>query len=144
VLALAIVVATLLLNAAVFALVLRWLRSRRTAARADLRRLLGYERPLLEADARLVGVRSLGWGQLRGTGSMALSSRELVFVMWVPRRELRIQRHAITGAETGHGLAGKWTSGRLLHVRWRVGDTTDEAAWAVPEMEAWLAALGAG
>ena len=78
---------------------------------------------------------------MRGTGTLALTARELVFLMWVPRRELRIAREAIKSVETGHGVAGKRTSRDLLHVRWHTGEAEDEAAWAVKDLGAWMAAL---
>jgi hypothetical protein len=78
---------------------------------------------------------------MRGTGALALTRRELVFLVWVPRRELRIPRDAIESVETGHGVAGKWTAAELLHVRWRSGDSADVAALEVKDLEAWLAAL---
>jgi hypothetical protein len=78
---------------------------------------------------------------MRGTGTLALTAGELVFLMWLPRRELRIPRDAIESVETGHGLAGKWTGGELLHVRWRSGATVDEAAWGVKDLGVWIAAL---
>jgi hypothetical protein len=97
----------------------------------------------LEGNARLVGVESRGPRQMRGTGTMALTAHELVFLMWLPRRELRIPREAIEDVKTGHGLAGKRTGATLLHVRWRIGQTVDEAAWEVKDLGAWIAALGA-
>ena len=136
-----VVIGTLLLVAAacVVALVFvsRWARS----ARKDLHGRLRSESTELEGTARLVGVQSRGLGQMRGTGTMALTAQELVFLMGVPRRELRIPREAIESVQTGHGLAGKWTSGELLHVRWRSADALDEAAWGVKDLGAWLAAL---
>ena len=78
---------------------------------------------------------------MRGTGSLALTAQELVFLMWVPRRELRIARDAIESAETGRGLAGKRTGAELLHVRWRDTDASDEAAWQVKDPDDWIAAL---
>jgi hypothetical protein len=118
-----------------------FLRRLARSAREDLHERLDGETPELEGTARLVGVKSRGLGQMRGTGTLALTGGEVVFLMWVPRRELRIPREAIEAVETGHGVAGKWTSAELLHVRWRSGGSADEAAWEVKDLGAWLAAL---
>ena len=118
-----------------------FLRRLARSAREDLHERLRGERPQLEGNARLVGVKSRGRGQMRGTGTLALTPGEIVFLMWVPRRELRIARAAIESVETGHGVAGKWTGAELLHVRWRSGDAVDEAAWEVKDLGAWLVAL---
>ena len=118
-----------------------FLRRLARSAREDLHERLRGERPQLEGNARLVGVKSRGPGQMRGTGTLALTPGEVVFLMWVPRRELRIARDAIESVQTGHGVAGKWTGAELLHVRWRSGDAVDEAAWEVKDLGAWLVAL---
>jgi hypothetical protein len=125
----------------VLAVVVLLLRRSARSAREELRRSLETESAELECNARLIGVQSRGAGQMRGTGSLALTGRELVFLMWVPRRELRISREAIESVETGHGLAGKRTGAELLHVRWRETDTSDEAAWQVKDPDDWIAAL---
>ena len=118
-----------------------FLRRLARSAREDLHERLHGERPQLEGNARLVGVKSRGPGQMRGTGTLALTPGEVVFLVWVPRRELRIARDAIESVQTGHGVAGKWTGAELLHVRWRSGDAVDEAAWEVKDLGAWLVAL---
>ena len=118
-----------------------FLRRLARSAREDLHERLRGEPVELEGNARLVGVKSRGLGQMRGTGTLALTRGEIMFLMWVPRRELRILRDAIESVETSHGVAGKWTGAELLHVRWRSGDTADEAAWEVKDLGAWLAAL---
>lgn len=116
-------------------------RGRARSARDEMPRRLGGERPELEGNARLIGVQSRGPGQMRGTGTLALTSGELVFLMWVPRRELRIPRQTIQSVETGHGVAGKRIGGKALHVRWRSSDDVDEAAWQVKDLGGWLEAL---
>ncbi len=116
-------------------------RGRAGSAREDMPRRLYGERPELEGNARLIGVQSRGRGQMRGTGTLALISGELVFLMWVPQRELRIPREAIESVEPGHGVAGKRVGGKALHVRWRSNDDVDEAAWQVKDLDTWLEAL---
>lgn len=127
--------------AAALAVALLGLRRLARSGREELRSNLRGERPQLEGTARLIGVKSRGLGQIRGTGTLALTARELVFVMWAPRRELRVSRDAIEAVETGHGVAGKRVAGKQLHVRWRTADGLDEAAWGVRDLPAWMAAL---
>ena len=136
-----ILLATVLLIAAVVVAALLFVLRSARSAREELRRSLRTERALLEGDARLVGVRSRGRVQARGTGTLALTARELVFVMWMPRRELRIPREAIESAQTGHGLPGYRSGGELLHVCWRDAEALDEAAFGVSDLGDWLAAL---
>lgn len=116
-------------------------RGRARSARDEIPRRLGTDRSALASNARLIGVQSRGLGQMRGTGTLALTSGELVFLMWVPRRELRIPRQAIESVATGHGVAGKRIGGKALHVRWRSSEGVDEAAWQVKNLDAWLEAL---
>jgi hypothetical protein len=67
---------------------------------------------------------------MRGTGTLALISGELVFLMWVPQRELRIPREAIESVDSAHGVAGKRVGGKALHVRWRSTEDVDEGSLA--------------
>jgi hypothetical protein len=91
---------------------------------------------------RFFGRASAGRGQIRGNGDLALTADELVFVMWVPRRTLRIPRPAIEAVDTPRGFLGKTSGARLLRVQWRDGDAVDEAAWEVRDVDTWVAALG--
>lgn len=134
-----LLVAGILVAVAAVALIV--LRRLARSGRAELRASLRDQRPELEGNARLIGVQSRGRGQMRGTGTLALTERELVFLMWVPRRELRISRDAIEAVETGHGVAGKRVAGEQLHVRWRTAEGVDEAAWGVKDLATWTAAL---
>lgn len=136
-----IVIGTLLVIGVALSGALLFVRRAARSGREELHRSLGTERPETEGNARLIGVKSRGLGQMRGSGTLALTHAELVFLMWVPRRELRIAREAIESVETGHGLAGKRTRGNLLHVRWRGAEGMDEAAWGVKDLDGWLAAL---
>lgn len=135
----ALIIALVVVTSCAIGLVLA--RRRARSAREDMPRRLGGERPELEGNARLIGVQSRGRGQMRGTGTLALISGELVFLMWVPQRELRIPRAAIESVQTGHGVAGKRVGGKALHVSWRSSDDVDEAAWQVKDLDTWLEAL---
>jgi hypothetical protein len=111
-----LVLAILLAVAAALAVALLYRRRLARLGREGLRTSLRGEPPELEGTARLIGVQSRGLGQLRGTGTLALTARELVFLMWAPRSELRISRDAIEAVETRHGVAGKRVAGKQLYV----------------------------
>jgi hypothetical protein len=85
------------------------------------------------------GVKSRGKAQIRGNGWLALTSDELIFVMWLPVRDVRIPRSAVLEAGTVKSWLGKTVGARLLHVRWE----EDEAAWQVRDIESWLGDLNA-
>lgn len=136
-----LVVAILLAVAVTLAVALIFVRRLARSGRQQIRTSLRGELAELEGNARLIGVESRGRGQMRGTGTLALTARELVFVMWAPRQELRIPREAIESVETGHGVAGKRVAGKQLHVRWRTAGGVDEAAWGVKDLAAWMAAM---
>jgi hypothetical protein len=101
------------------------------------RELLGRE-PLLEDDsANFLGRTSKSAFQLRGNGCLALGDEQLVFVMWWPRRELVIDRAAITAVATVKGHLGKTIGRPLLRVTFE----GESAAWYVRQLDQWLAAL---
>ena len=132
---LAVVVIVLALAALAVAVVLARRGAQRVSARVE-ERLEGLE-VLRRSKANLYGVASEGGGQVRGLGMLALTPDELVFVQFVPDRQIRIRRDRITAAAVGRSFLGK-TSGRdLLMVTW--GE--DVAAWDVPDVTSWQAAL---
>ena len=99
-------------------------------------RLAGFE-VLRRSRANLYGVASEGKGQVRGVGALALTPDELVFVQFVPDRLVRVPRDRITGATTARSFLGKTHGKDLLVVTW----SDDVAAWDVPDVDAWQAAL---
>jgi hypothetical protein len=84
-----------------------------------------------------LGIKSLGKGQTRGNGFLALTSDELIFVQWVPVREFRVARHELQ-AGTVRSWLGKRVGADLLHV----AGPEDEAAFQVRDLDGWLAVLG--
>ena len=131
----AVVVVVLALAGIVVALLLARRGAQRVSARVE-ERLEGFD-VLRRSKANLYGVASEGGGQVRGLGMLALTPDELVFVQFVPDRQIRIRRDRITAAAVGRTFLGK-TSGRdLLMVTW--GE--DVAAWDVPDVTSWQSAL---
>ena len=89
-----------------------------------------------------LGLESRGKGQVRGNGWLVLTADELRFRQWVPDRETRIPRSAITAVETDRWWLGKSVGVKLLIVRWRTPEGGDDAmAWRVRDLDSWLAAL---
>ena len=101
------------------------------------RGLLGEEPLLVDESANYFGRSSAGRFQIRGNGCLALGDEQLVFVMWLPRRELAIRRSAITAVDTADSHLGKRIGRPLL----RVAFDGDVAAWWVRDLDRWLATL---
>ena len=131
----AVVVLVLVVVGVAVGLLLARKGARRASERVE-ERLAGLD-VLRRTKANLYGVASEGKGQVRGLGTLALTPDELVFVQYLPDRLIRIRRDRITAAAIGRSFLGK-TSGRdLLMVTW--GE--DVAAWDVPDVTSWQAAL---
>lgn len=138
----ALVVGILVWVALLFAVIMIPVRRRAHRQRAELREELG-EGVARSANVRTFGLESRGAKQVRGNGWLVLTAEELRFRMWVPDRETRIPLASITAVETPRGWLGKTTGRKLLCVRWRTPEGGEDAmAWEVPELDAWLAALG--
>ena len=98
----------------------------------------------MDESANCFGVESAGVWQVRGNGCLAATDDEILFIMWLPRRELRISREWITAVERTRSHLGKTIGRELLRVRFtnRSGDP-DAVAWHVKDLPAWEATLGA-
>jgi hypothetical protein len=117
-------------------------RKRRRAIAAGVRVRLGGGDVIADEFANFFGVESRGKGQVRGNGHLAASSDEIVFVMWVPRRELAIPRDRVTAVERTRSHLGKSVGRELLCVRFtNDAGEPDSAAWLVRDLAAWEAAL---
>lgn len=96
------------------------------------------------ANVNGLGLQSRGRGQVRGNGRLVLTPEELRFRQWVPQRETTIPLAAIISVGTERAWLGKWVGSKLLCVRWRTPDGSDDAmAWQVRDLDGWLAALRA-
>ena len=97
---------------------------------------------LLDAVANLRAVESKGVVQIAGNGCLAMNAEEILFVMWWPRREVRISRKNIVAVTTPATFMGKRSGRPMLHIRWKAADgATDSAAWLVRNRDAWVRAL---
>lgn len=97
---------------------------------------------LLDDRANSFGIESAGVTQIRGNGCLAATDDEVLFVMWVPRREFRIPRDRITAVERATSHLGKTVARPLLRLRYtNQGGQADSIAWFVSDLPAWETAL---
>ena len=99
-----------------------------------------------EGHALSQGLLSGGPGALRGNGHLVLAEHELVFVLALPRRTLRIPRDRILGVDLTRTHKGQWSGRKYVRVRFTADDGTEDAiAFEFPRGQAddWLAAIGA-
>ncbi len=139
----ALVLAILVFVALTSAVVLIPVSRRATRAATGLEEELG-DSIMRSANVNSLGLQSRGRGQVRGNGRLVLTSEELRFRQWVPQRETTIPLAAIISVETQRTWLGKWVGSKLLCVRWRTSDGSEDAmAWQVRDLKGWLAALHA-
>jgi hypothetical protein len=94
--------------------------------------------------ATSLGLTSLGVGQLRGTGTLVLTDREVAFAQWRPDRLVRIPRPAIVEVDTTDTHLGKTMNRDLLRIRWANAETgvEDTVAFFLRDLDPWLTDLG--
>ena len=115
--------------------------------RAVIRRSRAAAEATLPANTRRravacsLGQTSLGYGQIRGTGTLAITPDALVFVLWVPRRQVVIPLARITAVDTTNAHLGKRVGAALLRVRWSSDSGEDAIAWQLADLDSWLATL---
>jgi hypothetical protein len=115
-------------------------------AAEDVRSKLGEGRILvIDESANSFGLGSKGVTQIRGNGCLGASDDEVIFVMWLPRRELRIPRHRITSVDRARSHLGKTVGRPLLRIAFTNDDGhPDTIALLVSDLEAWESALRSG
>ena len=109
----------------------------RARARRVAGQLVGGSPLLVDDFANFFGLESRGRFQIRGNGCLALGDAQLVFAMWLPRRQLVIKRDRIEAVDTVDSHLGKRIGRPLLHVTFN----NDAAAWFVRDVDRWLATL---
>jgi hypothetical protein len=116
---------------------------RRRAVAAEVRAELGEtEIVAIDESANCFGLESKGPMQIRGNGCLAATKDEVLFIMWVPRREIRIPRPWIAAVERAKSHLGKTIFQPLLLVRYTNDQgMPDSVAWYVRDLPAWEAAL---
>jgi hypothetical protein len=124
-----------------FAVVMIPVRRRARRGEAELAQELGPGLRRIDT-VNSLGLQSLGRAQVRGNGTLALAVDELQFRQWIPRREIRIPLTNVSHVGTERWWLGKTVGRRLLCVRWRSDDGSEDAmAWAVRDLDGWLADL---
>ena len=91
--------------------------------------------------ANFFGQSSRGMAQIRGNGALVLTTDELYFVMFAPRRELVIPLSTVTSVSTPRSHLGKTVGWRLLRVDFRSPSGEDAVAWAVLDLDEWTSDL---
>jgi hypothetical protein len=131
-----------LLIAAIVLPLLSAVAKKRDEVASELRAELGDRLELIEPQARSFGLASRGASQTRGNGCLALTADRIVFVQWLPKDRLEIERAAIVRVETARSHLGKATSIPLVRVTFRQGDGEEDAiAWQLAEPDRVLSAL---
>ncbi len=123
-------------------LLLRWARRGMAAARANLTEIAAGRTARRESAASSFGLASKGAAQLRGAGHLALFDDELVFVQAIAGNHVRARLVDIVGVSTPRSFLGKTQGVELLAVEWRAGDTTEQVALRVPDLDGWVRDLG--
>lgn len=103
---------------------------RRLAGRPIVRESLG---------ANFFGLSSRGLGQVRGNGALVLTPDQICFLMFAPRREVTIPLRDVTRLSTPRSHLGKTVGMRLLKVDFTSPAGPDAAAWAVRDLDGWVA-----
>jgi hypothetical protein len=136
-----LVVSILAFVALLFVLIMFPVARRARRLKAEMQAEVGDDAERSE-NVQGLGLESRGKGQVRGNGWLVLTTDELRFRQWVPDRETRIPRAAITAVETDRWWLGKSVGVKLLIVRWRTPEGGGDAmAWRVRDLDSWLAAL---
>ena len=96
-----------------------------------------------QAKGTFYGLASGGEGQVRRLGTLVLTPDSLLFLQFVPEGEVVIPRDDITAAEASSTYLGRTADKELLVVSFSVDglDAGDQAAWELPDVAEWQAAL---
>jgi len=104
-----------------------------------LSRFEGKNVLLLSEGANFFGQESLRYKQIRGNGVLVLTSEELFFGMWLPKREYLIPLENIHSFDTPKSFLGKSRFQPLLKVTFTNDKgQTDSCAWLVRDVHLWV------
>ncbi len=127
-----------------FFLVFRWIKRLRTKTLEMLRDELRGVKVYAIRDCNFFGLQSLGFGQMRGNGLLALTARELRFRMLLPRRSLCIPLASVEEVSYPRWFLRRYKGGDLLRVDF-IGEKGDRdaCAWLLKDPQAWGRAIAA-
>ncbi len=93
----------------------------------------------IDRAASFFGQQSRGVAQVRGNGTLILTDSELIFEMWLPKREYRIPLTSIETLENTKSFLGKSRFTPLLQIIFHHEDGTKDAmAWQVRDLSGWM------
>jgi len=115
-----------------------WLKSRMKSAAREVEENYAGEGILRLEGANFFGQKSLGMGQVRGNGILALTKMRLVFRMLLPDRTHEIRLESIRNIEHPMTFLGKTKGIRLLVVNYTNDEGEQDAmGWAVKNPDDW-------
>jgi hypothetical protein len=132
-----ILLLTLAVSAVIAVVIVRNSRSR---AQARLEEVPGPVRRSMAATC--LGLTSIGAGQTRGTGTLAITDAEVAFAQWRPDRLIRIPRPAIAEVDTTREYLSKSMNADMLRIRWTTAEGDETVAFFVRDLDPWLTDLG--
>ena len=103
------------------------------------RKFAGHTIIRMSIGANFLGQISKGLGQIRGNGALVLTPDQLYFGLFAPRRELTIELGDVVSLSTPRVHLGKTVGAKLLRVDFYTDGGQDAAAWAVRDLEEWIA-----
>jgi hypothetical protein len=135
-----LVLGILAFNAAIFAVVMVWVRKRMALRRAEVREKLGPH-PVIDVENATYRGATARFGKVKGLGVIGLTERKLVFARAVGKL-LEIDRAEIVGVRLDKWFLRSWTGG-IQHTILKLRDGT-EVGFFVRDPARWTAALGFG
>jgi hypothetical protein len=106
--------------------------------RVEMQAILAGRTPIREdGQVNCFGLESLGPMQLRGNGLLALANDELVFLMFVPNRVVRMPLDRISVVDECGSWLGKTVFQSLLRVAWQEGAGQERVAFWVRDPSGW-------
>ena len=114
----------------------------RKRTRSILERHKNKEIILTSIGANFFGQESIGLKQVRGNGILILTEQEVIFEMWIPKKELFIPLSTIKKIEIAKWHLKKTKSRPLLKIHF-INDkgALDSAAWLISDLEDWIQAI---
>jgi hypothetical protein len=136
-----IVAGSIVLLAAVFLVVILWLRGAVARRLEEATAELGEDGIIKsEPAANSFGFLSQPMTQVRGNGTLILTSQAIEFFMLVPKKRVSVPLERITGLDNPMWWRGKSVASRLFGVYFKdVSDEDDGIAFWVKDTDSWLA-----
>lgn len=118
-----------------------WVRRATRHAARRLQAALQGQAPVMQERGNSFGRRSAGVTQVRGTGYLAVTHRDLIFAQWVPAATLTISLADVTGVDVAAAHLGKRRR-PLLRVDFTLPEGgADQIAFEVFDAPRWVEQL---